>query len=107
MNSRQKGARGERELAAFLRGHGWESRRGQQYAGDPSAPDVVSEFPLHIECKRTERLSLYDALDQAARDADGPSAVFHRRNRHRWVVVIDADLFMEISREWAISQTER
>lgn len=33
MNSRQKGARGERELAKKLREYGFDSRRGQQYSG--------------------------------------------------------------------------
>ena len=33
MNSRQKGKRGELELAKVLREHGYETRRGQQYSG--------------------------------------------------------------------------
>ena len=33
MNSRQKGARGERELANLLKEHGYNTRRGQQYCG--------------------------------------------------------------------------
>lgn len=33
MNSRQKGAGGERELSRILREHGYNCRRGQQYCG--------------------------------------------------------------------------
>lgn len=33
MNSRAKGAKGERELASILRDYGYEARRGQQYSG--------------------------------------------------------------------------
>lgn len=33
MNSRNKGKRGEREFAALLREHGFDARRGQQFAG--------------------------------------------------------------------------
>ena len=31
--SREKGARGERELTGVLRGHGYDCRRGQQFCG--------------------------------------------------------------------------
>ena len=104
MNSRQKGARGERELAAYLTAEGYPSERGQQYAGHPDAPDVrCPGLPwLHIECKRTERLSLYDAIDQARRDCgEKLPVVFHKRNRCDWLVVMRADDFMKLAREYA------
>ena len=40
-NSREKGKRGERELAAKLREHGYDCRRGVQYQGGPDSPDVI------------------------------------------------------------------
>ena len=57
-NSRDKGARGERELAAELhRLFGVTARRGVQYQGGTDSPDVVSDFDeIHFEVKRTERL---------------------------------------------------
>lgn len=73
MNSRNKGATGERELAKVLRGYGYNCRRGQQYCGANGDADVVGLPGLHIECKRVERLNLDDAMAQAkadARDAD-------------------------------------
>ena len=33
MNSKHKGKRGELEVAAILREHGYDARRGQQYSG--------------------------------------------------------------------------
>ena len=85
MNSRQKGAAGERELAKVLRGYGYDTRRGQQYCGANGDADVVGLPGLHVECKRVERLNLYEAMQQAQRDAerfqDGAPCVFHRRNR--------------------------
>lgn len=51
MNSRQKGAAGERELAKALRSHGFETRRGQQYCGSNGDADVVGLPGVHIECK--------------------------------------------------------
>lgn len=69
MNSREKGKRGERELAGELRRHGYDARRGQQYCGANGDADVVGLPGLHIECKRVERLDLYAAMSQAEHDA--------------------------------------
>lgn len=42
MNSRDKGKRGERELAAILKEYGYnEARRGQQYCGADGSADVI------------------------------------------------------------------
>lgn len=81
MNSRAKGCRGERELAAVLREHGFDSRRGQQYCGLNGDADVIGLPGIHIECKRVERLNIYEAVQQAGRDAGGGEtpAVFHRK----------------------------
>ena len=93
-NSRAKGARGEREFAAFLREHGFDARRGQQFAGGADSPDVVSASLswLHIEVKRVEHFNLAKACAQATRDAAGkPWIVAHRRNRKPWFITMDSD----------------
>ena len=98
MNSRQKGARGERELAEKLREYGYETRRGQQYSGANGDADVVGIPGIHIECKRVERLNIDEALSQAERDArDGEMpVVMHRKNRAEWKVTMLLDDFMRI-----------
>ena len=68
-NSRQKGARFERTLAAALRDYGYECRRGQQYCGKNGDADVIGLPGIHIEAKHQERMSLYDWMEQAKRDA--------------------------------------
>ena len=92
--SKQKGKVGERELARELaRIFGVEARRGVQYAGGPDSPDVIVDIPdVHVECKRTERLRLFDALEQAVRDA-GPNipVIMHRSNRKPWVAIVRLD----------------
>ncbi len=93
-NSRQKGARGEREWAAYLRDLGFgDARRGQQFSGSPDSPDVAGGIPCtHPEVKRVERLNLHDAMQQAVRDAgDAIPYVAHRRNRCDWLVTLRAD----------------
>jgi len=105
--SRDKGKRGEREAAALFRQYGFDARRGVQYHGGPDSPDVTGVPGLHIEVKRVERLALYDALDQARRDA-GPEeipVVVHRKNDCRWVVVLGFEDFMTLYREWHSGRT--
>ena len=65
MNSNNKGKNGERELATILREYGYDSRRGQQYCGSNGDADVVGLPGVHIECKRVERLNIYDAIEQS------------------------------------------
>ena len=98
INSREKGARGELELAEFLREHNVDARRGQQFHGGPGSPDVVADLPgFHLECKRVERGSLYDWMDQARRDCgDNIPVVAHRRNRKEWVAILPLDKFLEL-----------
>lgn len=98
MNSRNKGAAGERELAAKLREYGYDCRRGQQYSGANGDADVVGLPGVHIECKRVEKLNLYDAMAQAVRDAkDGETpAVFHRKNNREWLVTLRLGDFMNM-----------
>ncbi len=105
MNSRDKGKRGELEFAALLRDQGYtEARRGQQYRGGDDSPDVVGVAGVHHEVKRTERFAIYDAVDQARRDA-APLAmpvVAHRCNsklkscRGEWLFVLGADDYFRL-----------
>ena len=102
MNSRAKGARGERELARILRGYGYDCRRGQQYCGANGDADVVGLPGIHIECTRGQRLNKDDAMLQAIRDRrEGEyPAVFHRKNNGKWMVTMLLDNWQEIYREW-------
>ena len=72
VNSKQKGARFERELAKKFKEHGFEdSRRTAQYCGNTGdASDVVGLPGIHVEAKHQETMRLYDWIDQAKRDAE-------------------------------------
>ena len=48
INSKQKGAKGERELANILKEYGYNTRRGQQYNG-LEGEDVVRSRPRPTE----------------------------------------------------------
>ena len=107
-NSRQKGARGERELASLLREAGWiKARRSQQYAGNPeggSGDVVCGNFPFHLEAKRCQQLKPESWLAQAKRDAPQgkvPSVWFRRNGSKRWMVLLDAQDVLQIARDLA------
>lgn len=90
--SRNKGKRGELELSHELQHLGFQAaHRSQQYCGTNSSADVTGLPGIHIECKRTESLSLYSAYEQAAKDSVGSSdipVVMHRRSRRPWLVIM-------------------
>ena len=101
-DSRRKGADGERELANFLKDRGIEARRGQQFSGGTDSPDVVTAMAgLHLEVKRTEKFNAYAAMAQADNDAasDDIPVVVHRRNRQRWLAVVDFEDFLNILKD--------
>ena len=98
MNSREKGAAGERELANLLQAHGYNTRRGQQFCGANGDADVVGLPGIHIECKRVERLNLYDAMEQSegdSREGETP-VVMHRKNRQDWLVTMRLSDWLEM-----------
>jgi len=103
INSKRKGAAGERELAKILREYGFETRRTQQYCGGTEeSADIVGLPYIHIECKRVERLNIDDAMEQAIRDCKGDRlpAVFHRRNGKKWLVTMELEDWMQIYQEF-------
>ena len=103
INSKQKGARFERKLAAKLRDEGYECRRTQQYCGSTGdASDVIGLPGIHIEAKNQERMHLYDWMAQAIHDAkDGLlPTVFHKKNNAEILVTMRFNNWIKIYREW-------
>lgn len=96
--SQRKGADGERELAAILQEHGFDCSRGGSLSFG-EVPDLSGLPGIHIEVKRVEKQNIYEWMAQAHRDADkfrdGLPAVFWRKNRCPWLVVMDL-------RDWMI-----
>lgn len=102
MNSREKGKRGELELVKWLKVRGFQNvRRGQQFCGANGDADIIGLDGIHIECKRVEKLNLYDAIAQSASDARKGEAptVFHRKNNCEWLVTMRAEDWLEIYKE--------
>lgn len=93
INSRQKGARCERELAQVLKEvMGWElCRRSQQFCGAGETADLlVPEVPgLFIESKAVEKLSIHPVMERAVQEAGTKLAVVcHKKNRTQWLITL-------------------
>jgi hypothetical protein len=97
MNSRAKGARGERQVRDLFREAGLEARRGQQFSGGGDSPDVVVPVladRYHLEVKFVQGIhskKLYDAILQAKRDApDKTFLVMSKENNGQWLCTLPA-----------------
>lgn len=98
MNSNRKGKEGERELANLLKTHGYDCRRGQQFCGSNGDADVVGLPGIHIECKRVEKLNIYEAVEQSindVREGEMPT-VMHRKNHKDWLVTMTMEDWMKL-----------
>ena len=111
VNSKQKGARFERALAALFREHGYKARRTAQYCGNTGeAADVLGVPGIHIEAKHSERTQLYDWMAQAVRDAAAGGntafpAVFHKKNNVEVHVTMRFDDWIQLYKEWEVGQS--
>ena len=104
VNSRAKGAKGERELSHKLNEYGFKTRRTVQYNGkaEEGQADLVGLKGIHIECKRVQRLNLDDAMSQAIHDAKAGEmpTVFHRKDYGSWMVTMRLQDWMELYKEY-------
>ena len=108
INSRAKGAVGEREIANILKTYGYETRRGQQFCGKNGDADVVGLPMIHLEIKRVEKLNIEKAMEQSRGDAreNEIPIVMHRKNRQPWLVTMDLETWMQIYEGWLCQQKD-
>lgn len=109
INSKQKGARFERQLASKFREYGYsDSRRTAQYCGNTGdASDIVGLPYIHIEAKHQEKMCLYEWMEQAKRDSKNTGnmpVVFHKKNNHEILVTMRFEDFMTIYNEYQSGQ---
>tara|TARA_R100001460_G_scaffold4876_1_gene13759 strand:- start:58 stop:477 length:420 start_codon:yes stop_codon:yes gene_type:complete len=102
--SREKGKRGEREFAAFLRDLGLEARRTQQFSGTEGTADVSSSLNgVHLEVKRYKGIAAFRFLEQAERDShpDDLPVVAMREDRGEWTLMFRAKHLQEMAAKTA------
>jgi Holliday junction resolvase len=102
LNSRQKGGRGERELVAAYREAGFPDAGRAPYSGADARwkGDIIGVPGYHIECKRTEKLRLYDALGQCESQCGQlVPLLHHRRNGGPWYVTLKLEDWLSVLTE--------
>ena len=91
--SRNKGKRGEREVANFYKDRSIQARRGVQFKGGMNSPDIIveelDEF-FHHEVKWVEKLSLLKAMEQCKNESSIKQVplVVHKKNNTPWLVTL-------------------
>ena len=106
VNSRNKGAAYERELAKEFCFYGYDARRGQQYCGANGDADVIGLPHIHIEAKRVEKLNLTNAMSQSKADAkDGEfPVVIHRKSNEKSLVIMELKDWIELYRAYEMDK---
>jgi hypothetical protein len=93
--SRDKGRRGEQELARYYRDCGFEVRRTQR--GESQTCDLDGLRGVSIEVKRVENLNVWKAMGQAITQAGSRIPALHfRRNSGEWFVCLRLDDFLAL-----------
>lgn len=110
INSKRKGKVGELEAAKRLRELGFSNvRRSQQYCG-AGASDLLGIDGMNIEVKRTEKLNLYEAIEQAVKDAESMGVeipvVMYRRNRKGWLMIMRDEDWAKLAHVYLKSKEE-
>lgn len=105
INSRDKGAAGERELSRLLNNYGYNTFRSQQYCGTNGDADVKGIDGMHIECKRYKRIKpgeLSSAMGQSIRDARDSEmpVVFFREDYKEWKTMFLMSDYVEMWVNW-------
>lgn len=100
--SREKGKRGERWLASYLKERGYDARRSAQFCGKTGdAADVVGLPGIHLECKWCEKVQIRLWYEQAVRDSTAAEkgeipVVVHKVSRQEPLVTMSLDDFMRL-----------
>ena len=110
LNSRAKGATGERALCDEFERLGMLAERTVQYCGRSGDAADVRLFgtDLHIECKRTERITMREWVEQATRDAHARDWVIATKQNHRpWMIILSLEQWARSSSHAASAMAER
>ena len=101
---RARGNKAERDVAAFLRAHGFGAITSRSAQGFQGGSDIVTTLPLAIEVKDHGRLDLAGWWRQAVENAgtDDIPVVWHKRRGFaspgRWWVTMDGESLMRVFR---------
>jgi len=96
--SRNKGARGEREVVSLIRARSFDAVRGFA-SGATGGGDVATDMPDVPEVKLAERITFWPWIDQAQQNVKGTKrgwCLWIRSNHRQWTVSIDAARYLNL-----------
>lgn len=96
--SRDKGIRGEREVAAIFQTAGFDCNRVPNSGALRIKGDLYGKLPVHVEVKFAERWDIPGWLGQAKAEApQGVTPVLcFRRSRGEWYAALPLSAYIEI-----------
>ena len=94
VNTSAKHSRGHQDFAAACRKLGFSAVQCSH-----GRLDCRNLPGIHISIRRTERLRMENAMEEAAAAAEGlPSVLAHRSNGHPWRITMDLETFFLLYR---------
>ena len=108
-SQRVKGATFEREVCALIADHlGITVKRNlAQTRGGATEGSDITLGRFSIECKRRARISVYEWLDQAQRDAGTKTPiVVARADGRRSIAILDFEALLPLLREFGADNAE-
>ena len=105
-SERDKGARGELEVAAIFRAYGFDCDRTPNSGGLRIKGDLIGSVPVHVEVKRQETARVWAWWEQASEES-GPRrpVVAFRRSRSPWLAVVELEQLVQLLADAAKSAT--
>ena len=96
INVKEKGNKFELMTCKLLRFFGWtaETSRYVNTKLDDQGVDIVTDCPLYIQCKATEKApQFHNVLERMP--TEHPRAIFWKKNRKKVLIIMELDEFME------------
>ena len=100
--SRDKGAKGELEVARIIRGAGWPKARRTSDGREQALRGDIAHGPagVHLEVKRFEKAHVWEWWEQAQGDltVGYMPVVTFRRSRSPWLALVELDDLLSLLR---------
>jgi hypothetical protein len=95
---RDKGNRGELEVAAVFRARGFDCDRVPNSGGLRLKGDLLGDVPAHLEVKRQETARPWQWFAQAEAEAPAGVApvVAFRRSRSKWLAIVELEQLADL-----------
>lgn len=104
--SRDKGVRGEQQVAAIFRAAGFDCDRVPNSGGLRLKGDLYGDVPAHLEVKNAEAWRMAEWLEQARVEAgDRWPVLAFRRNATPWYAALPLEVLVALLAELRVARS--